>query len=64
MNTFAKLLTGLLIGALLSANAVAANRIDVQLVQGTQHARFSLGESKCVLVGDVIKCMPSITASN
>jgi hypothetical protein len=62
--TTAKLLTGLLIGALLSTGALAGNRIDVDVVQGAQHAKFRLGDSKCVLVGDVIKCMPTIAASN
>ena len=62
--TITKLLTGLLIGALLSTAALADNRIDVSTVNGAQQANFSLGDSKCVLVGDVIKCLPSIVASN
>jgi hypothetical protein len=62
--TTTKLLTRLLIGALLSTGALADNRIDMSVVQGAQQAKFSLGDSKCVLVGDVIKCMPSIMASN
>ena len=62
--TTSKLLTGLLIGALLSTSALAENRIDVSVVNGKQQANFSLGDSKCVLVGDVIKCMPSMLASN
>jgi hypothetical protein len=64
MTTTIKLLTGLLIGALVSTSALAGNRIDVRMVEGAQQAKFSLGESKCVLVGDVIKCIPAITASN
>ena len=60
-----KLLTGLLIGALLSAtSALADNRIDVNIVNGKQQASFSLGDSKCVLVNDVIKCTPVVLASN
>jgi hypothetical protein len=62
--TTTKLLTSLLIGALLSAGALADNRIEMSVVRGAQQAKFSLGDSKCVLVGDVIKCMPSIMASN
>ena len=62
--TTAKLLTGLLIGALLSTSALAENRIEVQVVNGKQQATFTLGDSKCVLVGDVIKCLPDLVASN
>jgi hypothetical protein len=62
--TTTKLLTGLLIGALLSTCALADTQIAVSVVNGKQQANFSLGDSKCVLVGDVIKCMPSLVASN
>ena len=62
--TTAKLLTGLLIGATLSSAALADNRIEMSVVHGAQQAKFRVGDSKCVLVGDVIKCMPTITASN
>jgi hypothetical protein len=64
MTTTTKLLTGLLIGALLSTAALADNQIEVNVVNGKQQANFSLGDSKCVLVGDVVKCMPSLVASN
>ena len=60
----AKLLTGLLIGALLSTSALADNRIDVSVVNGKQHANFSLGDSRCVLVNEVIRCAPVLVASN
>ena len=63
MTTIIKLLTGLLIGALLSTSALAGNRIDVLMVQGAQQAKFNLGDSRCVLVGDVIKCIPVITTA-
>ena len=62
--TTTKLLTGLLIGALLSTSALADNQIEVSVVNGKQQANFSLGDSKCVLVGDAIKCMPTLVASN
>jgi hypothetical protein len=62
--TTTKFLTGLLIGTLLSTGALADNRIEMRVVQGAPQAKFSLSDSRCVLVGDVIKCMPSITASN
>ena len=64
MTTTTKFLTGLLIGALLSTAALADNQIEVNVVNGKQQANFSLGDSKCVLVGDVIKCMPTLVASN
>ena len=61
--TLTKLLTGLLIGALLSTSALADNRIEVDVVNGKQQATFSLGDSKCMLVGEVIKCVPTVVAS-
>jgi hypothetical protein len=60
----AKLLTGLLIGALMSTSALADNRIDVSVVNGKQQANFSLGDSRCVLVNEVIRCAPVLVASN
>ena len=60
----AKLLTGLLTGALLSTSALADNRIDVSIVNGKQQATFSLGDSRCVLVNEVIRCAPVLVASN
>ena len=60
-----KNLQALLLGALLAASsAFADSSIEVTSSNGRQEAKFSLGDSKCVLVGDVIKCMPTITASN
>jgi len=58
------LLTGLLIGALLAGSALADNCIDVSIVNGKQQANFSLGDSKCVLVNEVIRCAPVLVASN
>jgi hypothetical protein len=60
----AKLLTGLMLGALLASSALADNRIDVSIVNGKQQANFSLGDSKCVLVNEVIRCAPVLVASN
>jgi hypothetical protein len=34
------------------------------VVAGKQEANFSLGDSKCVLVNEVIKCSPVLVASN
>ena len=60
-----KILQTLLIGALLSASAAFADSsIEVSVVAGKQEAKFSIGDSKCVLVNDVIKCAPVVLASN
>ena len=63
--TTTKLLTGLLIAAVFSASAHAANStLEVTVVNGKQQANFSLGDSKCNLVGDVIQCTPVLVTSN
>jgi hypothetical protein len=36
----------------------------VSVVNGKQQANFSLGDSKCVLVNEVIRCAPVLVASN
>ena len=60
-----KTLQALLIAALLSSvSAFADQAIEVSIVNGKQQAAFSVGDSKCVLVNDVIKCTPVILASN
>ena len=60
-----KILQSLLIGALLSASAAfAGNNIEVTTQSGVQQAGFSLGDSKCVLVDEVIRCVPTVIASN
>jgi hypothetical protein len=60
-----KTLQALLIGALLSASAAFADSaIEVSVVAGKQEAKFSIGDSKCVLVNDVIKRAPVVLASN
>jgi hypothetical protein len=63
--TTAKTLQALLIGALLSASAAFADSsIEVSVVAGKQEAKFSIGDAKCVLVDEQIKCMPVVVASN
>jgi hypothetical protein len=63
--TTAKTLQALLIGALLAASsAFADSSIQVQSVDGRQEAKFSLGDSKCVLVDETIVCTPVLIASN
>jgi hypothetical protein len=60
-----KILQALLIGALLCASAAFADSsIEVSVVGGKQEAKFSIGDSKCVLVNEVIKCSPVLVASN
>jgi hypothetical protein len=63
--TTAKTLQTLLIGALLTASsAFADSSIQVESVNGRQEAKFSLGDSKCVLVDEAIVCTPVLIASN
>ena len=63
--TTAKTLQALLIGVLLSAGAAFADStIEVNVVAGKQEARFSIGDAKCVLVNEVIRCSPVLVASN
>ena len=60
-----KTLQALLIAALLaSVSAFADQTIEVSVVNGKQQAAFSVGDSKCVLANDVIKCTPVVLASN
>ena len=61
-----KTLQALLIGALLASSAAFADQssIEVSVVNGKQQAAFSVGDSKCVLVNDAIKCTPVVLASN
>ena len=60
-----KTLQALLIAALLASSAAFADQsIQVSVVNGKQQASFGVGDSKCVLVDDVIKCVPVVVASN
>ena len=60
-----KTLQALLISALLSASAAFADSaIEVNVVAGKQEAKFSIGDAKCVLVNEVIRCSPVLVASN
>ena len=60
-----KILQSLLIGALFSAStAFVGNSIETNTQNGTQQAAFNLGDSKCVLVDDTIRCIPTLIASN
>jgi hypothetical protein len=63
--TTAKTLQALLIGALLASSAAFADStIEVSVVAGKQEAKFSIGDAKCVLVNEVIRCSPVLVASN
>ena len=60
-----KTLKTLLIAALLSSvSALADQSIEVSVINGKQQAQFKVGDSKCVLVNDVIQCTPLVLASN
>ena len=54
-----KTLTSLLIGALLAAATSAhadESRIQVAMEDGKTRAQFTVGDSRCVLVDDQIRC--------
>ena len=58
-------LQALLIGILLAASsAFADSAIEVTGGNGGQVAKFSLGDSKCVLVNEVSRCAPVLVAAN
>ena len=60
-----KILQNFLIGALLCASsAFADSSIEIGTVDGKQQMSFSLGDSKCVLVNETIRCTPVVVASN
>ena len=55
-----KLLTSLLMAALFSSSAAFAadTAIQVSMVEGKQQAQFKVGDARCVLVDDQIRCSP------
>jgi serine/threonine protein phosphatase PrpC len=59
--TTTKLLNSLLISALLasvSAHAAEQQPIVIALEEGKQIASFNVGDSRCVLKNDQIRCAP------
>jgi serine/threonine protein phosphatase PrpC len=56
-----KLLTSLLMAALLASSAAFAadDTIQVSMIDGKQQAQFKVGDSRCVLVDDRIQCVPT-----
>ena len=55
-----KLLTSLLMATLFASATVFAadNAIQVSMVDGKQRAQFKVGDARCVLVDDQIRCTP------
>jgi hypothetical protein len=55
-----KLLTSLLMAALFASSAAFAadSAIQVSMVEGKQQAQFKVGDARCVLVDDQIRCTP------
>ena len=54
-----KLLTSLLMAALFASSAALADTsIQVSMVDGKQQAQFKVGDARCVLVDDQIRCIP------
>ena len=55
-----KLLTSLLMVALFASSAAFAadSAIQVSMVEGKQQAQFKVGDARCVLVDDQIRCTP------
>ena len=54
-----KLLTTLLMAALLASSAAFADSaIQVSMIDGKQQAQFKVGDARCVLVDDQIRCTP------
>jgi hypothetical protein len=53
-----KLLTSLLMAALFASSAAFAadSAIQVSMVEGKQQAQFKVGDARCVLVDDQIRC--------
>jgi hypothetical protein len=60
-----KTMQALVSGALLfvATAAFADGGIELSTVGGQQEAKFSVGDSKCVLVNELIRCAPVVAAS-
>jgi hypothetical protein len=55
-----KLLTSLLMAGLFASSAVFAadSAIQISMVDGKQQAQFKVGDARCVLIDDHIRCTP------
>jgi hypothetical protein len=51
----------LLLGA---TDALAGGRMERASLQPGQQAALGLGDSKCIMVGEVLKCVPTVVASS
>jgi hypothetical protein len=58
--TFRKILNGVLVVALVTSSMVRGgdNAIRVSNEQGSPVARFKVGDSRCVLKDDQVRCVP------
>ena len=54
-KTFTSLLIGALLAATASAHAAESN-IQVAMEDGKTRAQFTVGDSRCVLIDDQIRC--------
>jgi hypothetical protein len=56
-----KLLTSLLMAALFAASSAFAadSAIQISMVDGKQQAQFKVGDARCVLVDDQVRCTPA-----
>ncbi len=54
-----KLLKSLMMAALFASSAALADTaIQVSMVDGKQQAQFKVGDARCVMVDDQIRCTP------
>jgi hypothetical protein len=54
-----KLLKSLMMAALFASSAALADTaIQISMVDGKQQAQFKVGDARCVLVDDQIRCTP------
>jgi len=49
---------------LIATGAQADGRLERAHLHRGQQASLGLGDSKCIVVGEVLKCVPTVVASN
>jgi hypothetical protein len=63
-TSISRIVAGHLLGVLLVATgAQAGSRIERTQLHRGQQASLGLGDSKCMVVGEVMKCVPTVVAS-
>lgn len=63
--SIARIVAAPLMGVLLIATGAQADgRLERAHLHRGQQASLGLGDSKCVVVGEVLKCVPTVVASN